>query len=592
MKSNKQSTKKVLYAITSCALMASSLATPVEVLAREFNQSNQLNIANKLTNQAPYFAELNIELDNLSTGRVSGVSTRHDLITIQIDGKTYSKNATSDGSFLISGIHLMNAGTSGTITSRDNQESSYISVKDAATPLVNGIFEDKPTNKILKNNVTQDDINTIRNKINVLLSASLKEKLNNELNKAESLLGIMENGRKAVAALFKDANQNEIIYDLTTEQILLAEEKVKLITNITEKNHLLEQTELAKRLLEDKQQPVEFLDNNLEKVVQEALNLSPDDPITIYKIESLTTLNAEQKEIKNIQGLQYAERLTTLNLNGNSILDFSPLKGIKSLSSLKAENQVYIPETLAGLNGELNATIPLLKGMNGEKIEVASNISDGGIFDSITKKIAWTNIPEGEGNLSYQLEKLYGGTNKISVNVKQPYEMSFSAGGEVTPDEYLLGGNTITGSYIGEVRHGQVFINGVGQGKGGTFQNGRFSGYIHPAAIKITDQVEYAIYDAKGNELDRKKVETTKGSVTPDEYTLGTNSITGSYTGNARRGEIIINGISRGKSGVFQNGRFNSYIPPSVIKRGDDVVYVIYDIADKEIDRKTVPIKE
>ncbi|MBC1935871.1 leucine-rich repeat domain-containing protein [Listeria grandensis] len=588
MKSN----RKVLYAVTSCMVMASSVTMPEEIFAKESHQTMPSISTKSITKQTPHFSELKVELDNLSTGRISGVSTPHDLITVQIDGKTYSKNATFDGSFLISGIHLMNARTSGTVTSRDNQDSTTVDVKDAATPLVNSLFEDSPANKVLKNNVAQTDIDNVRNKISVLLSATLKEKLNNELTKAESLLEIMENGRKAVAALFTDANQNEIIYDLTIEDILAAEEKVKVITNNTEKNNLLGQTELAKKLLEDKQQTVEFSDNNLKKAVQEALDLNPDEAVTIYKMETLTSLNAEQKSIKSLEGLQYAERLTTLDLSGNNILDFSPLKGIKSLSSLNAENQEYVAEKLTGLNGDLKAMIPLLKGKNGEKIETATNISNGGVFEATTKEVTWANIPEGEGDVSYQMEKSYGGSNKISVNVKQPYEMSFAGSGEVTPDEYVLGRNTITGSYIGEVRHGEVFINGIGQGKGGTFQNGKFTAYIHPSAIKITDDVEYAIYDAKGNELDRKKVETTNGSVTPDEYTLGTNSITGSYTGNVRRGEIIINGISRGMGGNFQNGNFSFYISPGVIKRGDAVEFVGYESGGKEIARAVVNIEE
>lgn len=64
----------------------------------------------------------------------------------------------------------------------------------------------------------------------------------------------------------------------------------------------------------------------------------------------LKTLDAKQRNISSLQGLQYATNLTWLDLDTNQITDITPLAGLTNLSVLDLNNnQVFDILPLAGL---------------------------------------------------------------------------------------------------------------------------------------------------------------------------------------------------------------------------------------------------
>ena len=88
----------------------------------------------------------------------------------------------------------------------------------------------------------------------------------------------------------------------------------------------------------ERSQEVSILDQNLRAAVREALELQTDTPITQLRIAELTELDAEQREIKDLTGLEYAVSLTRLILNDNKISTLAPLASLTQLTHLQLNN--------------------------------------------------------------------------------------------------------------------------------------------------------------------------------------------------------------------------------------------------------------
>ncbi|CAM5678338.1 NPCBM/NEW2 domain protein OS=Lysinibacillus sphaericus OX=1421 GN=LS41612_04930 PE=4 SV=1 [Lysinibacillus sphaericus] len=62
--------------------------------------------------------------------------------------------------------------------------------------------------------------------------------------------------------------------------------------------------------------------------------------ITLGDMITLTILHAPNARITNLDGLQYAKNLTSLDISANSITDFSPLQSLGALDTITAQPQV------------------------------------------------------------------------------------------------------------------------------------------------------------------------------------------------------------------------------------------------------------
>ncbi len=98
-------------------------------------------------------------------------------------------------------------------------------------------------------------------------------------------------------------------------------------------------------------QVVDIPDPNLHTVFREALNLPAGSPITEAEMRQLTSLNAKNRQITDLTGLEYATNLTELHLGENPIDDISPLMHLTQLSFLRLNDCWTIDDIspLAGL---------------------------------------------------------------------------------------------------------------------------------------------------------------------------------------------------------------------------------------------------
>ena len=95
---------------------------------------------------------------------------------------------------------------------------------------------------------------------------------------------------------------------------------------------------------------VEVPDPNLRQAIREALSLTDGVPLTQLEMLRLTELQASQRDITELTGLQYATNLENLHLSENQIQDLTPLANLTNLIHLDLFlNVVESVEPLAGL---------------------------------------------------------------------------------------------------------------------------------------------------------------------------------------------------------------------------------------------------
>ena len=83
---------------------------------------------------------------------------------------------------------------------------------------------------------------------------------------------------------------------------------------------------------------VDIPDPNLHAAIAEALGKGPNAPITVEEMEGLGRLEARNRDIQDLTGLQLATNLNELFLNNNQVSDLSPIAGLINLRVLDLWN--------------------------------------------------------------------------------------------------------------------------------------------------------------------------------------------------------------------------------------------------------------
>ena len=121
---------------------------------------------------------------------------------------------------------------------------------------------------------------------------------------------------------------------------------------LTAKNSAGEDTETVTVTVKGSQactDPVAIPDANLEQAIRETLGKVSGD-LTCADMEGLTELEANERGIDNLEGLQFADNLRGLELDDNTISDISVLENLTELRYLFLQgNNVSDVSPLAGL---------------------------------------------------------------------------------------------------------------------------------------------------------------------------------------------------------------------------------------------------
>ena len=100
---------------------------------------------------------------------------------------------------------------------------------------------------------------------------------------------------------------------------------------------------------------VHIPDSNLRAAIAEALGKSPNAPITAEEMERLGRLDVENRDVRDLTGLQFATNLNRLNLRDNRFSNLSPIAGLIQLRRLELDNDNPIQlSDLSPLGGLIN----------------------------------------------------------------------------------------------------------------------------------------------------------------------------------------------------------------------------------------------
>lgn len=139
---------------------------------------------------------------------------------------------------------------------------------------------------------------------------------------------------------------------------------------------------------------VVFPDENLAKTIRETLGLEPNAAIATQTLTTLSSLDAQSKNITRLDGLQYATGLKSLNISYNDLLDISILQKL-------ANNQLNGNYKLTSLN------------IDGTKISDLSPLQE--LTSLISLSVSYNNISDLSALSYLPLKILHASSNPLTT---------------------------------------------------------------------------------------------------------------------------------------------------------------------------------
>lgn len=223
----------------------------------------------------------------------------------------------------------------------------------------------------------------------------------------------------------------------------------------------------------DQNQEVNIPDENLKAAINQQLGQTENSKITTENLSTITTLNANNRNIKSLEGLQYCVNLTKLVIGtrgimatgneNNNITDLSPLKNLTHLKDLVAgELNITNFSSVKNLPLEYGRALPKSNLSNQTKTINAEVNDDGsftfknpcvnidgtimapdadtlreGTYDPVANEIRWTDVSQSF-NKDYKsslLKDIY--YCQLSFSSHEAYRPSVNLTLEVTKDTQL-----------------------------------------------------------------------------------------------------------------------------------------------------------
>ncbi len=133
---------------------------------------------------------------------------------------------------------------------------------------------------------------------------------------------------------------------------------------------------------------VHIPDANLRAIISETLGKAPGDTITMADMTTLERLDANNMDISDLTGLEFATNLRWLAFSNNTVSDLSPIAGLTNLTFLWFEGTRQVAD-LSPLTGLINL----------EKLHFSSNsVSDLSPIKGLTNLTAlefnWTSVSD------------------------------------------------------------------------------------------------------------------------------------------------------------------------------------------------------
>ncbi len=148
----------------------------------------------------------------------------------------------------------------------------------------------------------------------------------------------------------KSLNQNIETIEFITTALTIGSENVHLKVIDAYGNYGSYAFPIDMTVLLPDSDPILIPDTNLAAVLREALGLAHSSPITQLDMVRLERLNATEKQIRNLTGIQHATNLENFNLSSNQISDITPLAELAKLNVLiLSQNNISDVSPVEGL---------------------------------------------------------------------------------------------------------------------------------------------------------------------------------------------------------------------------------------------------
>ncbi|EOB3456084.1 immunoglobulin-like domain-containing protein [Enterococcus hirae] len=225
--------------------------------------------------------------------------------------------------------------------------------------------------------------------------------------------------------------------------------------------------------------------------------------------------------------------------------------------------------------------------INGQSISWGGTFKDG----TFTYYVKPSQIKDGD-KVSIQGYD----PNQHSLGEEQPVNLK-KVTGKITQAVKKQGSTVIEGTYEGDIYQGRLTVNGKVISWGGAFKDGKFTYYIGQLELSETDTVVLEGVDRNKNIIENSKINVTyqksEVKVTDLSYTLGKQTISGTYQGEVKKGQLFVNGKSVSWGGSFAEGNIDYYVKANQIKAGDKVTMNLYAPNGHQISEgNVVTIKE
>ena len=185
---------------------------------------------------------------------------------------------------------------------------------------------------------------------------------------------------------------------------------------------------------------VNIPDANLRAVIADSLGKGRDEAITRAEMATLTHLEAQEANISDLTGLEFATNLTYLWLTGNPITDLSPLCDLTNLTGL-----VLFGNTITDISALSNLTNLVHLNLAGNSISDISALSNltNLEFLALTNNALTNNSITN--NTITDISALSNLTNLIGLDLRYNSISNISVLSNLTNLEYLdLGYNSIS----------------------------------------------------------------------------------------------------------------------------------------------------
>ncbi|MCX0357231.1 DUF5011 domain-containing protein [Clostridium perfringens] len=157
---------------------------------------------------------------------------------------------------------------------------------------------------------------------------------------------------------------------------------------------------------------VNIPDINLKHALNEALYQSADSNITKKQLNSLNKLRLHNKNIENLDGIQYCENLSDLDISYNKITDISSLSSLTKLNNLNLESNSVID-----INPLKNLKSLKRLNLRFNKVSDISSLSNLSLLENLD--LSYNNIRDLsilEKNINLVSLNLMGNENLENIN--------------------------------------------------------------------------------------------------------------------------------------------------------------------------------